>query len=61
MSFGMAGDMPVMGDWDGSGTKKIGVFRNGNWYLDMVGNGTWTPGVDTAMSFGMAGDMFIVK
>ena len=60
ISFGMAGDIPVVGDWNGSGTTKIGVFRNGMWYLDIVGNGTWTPGVDAAMSFGMAGDIPVV-
>ena len=26
-SFGRAGDQPVTGDWNGSGTSKIGVFR----------------------------------
>jgi len=60
MSFGVAGDIPVMGDWDGSGTKKIGVFRNGAWYLDMNGSGVWDASVDTAISFGMTGDVPVV-
>ncbi len=58
--FGTAGDIPVMGDWDGTGTKKIGVFRNGMWYLDMNGNNAWDPGVDVAIPFGTAGDIPVV-
>ena len=38
---GLAGAIPVTGDWTGSGTMKIGVFYNGIWYLDFNGNGTW--------------------
>ena len=57
VSFGMAGDIPVLGDWNGSGTTKIGVFRKGVWYLDTSGSNTWNAGVDTAVSFGMAGDI----
>jgi hypothetical protein len=37
----------------------VGVFRNGNWYLDANGNGKWDPGVDLAFpagSFGLAND-----
>ena len=58
--FGMAGDIPVTGDWDGTGIMRVGVFRNGWWYLDMNGNGTWDPGVDVAISFGQAGDVPVV-
>ena len=60
VSFGMAGDIPVLGDWNGSGTTKIGVFRKGVWYLDTSGSNTWNAGVDTAVSFGMAGDIPVV-
>ena len=56
----MAGDIPVVGDWNGDGKTKIGVFRNGSWYLDANGNNTWEPGVDAAISFGMAGDIPVV-
>ena len=34
-------DIPVVGDWSGSGTTKIGIYRNGAWYLDRNGNGVW--------------------
>ncbi|MBE0598122.1 MAG: hypothetical protein IH614_12710 [Desulfuromonadales bacterium] len=59
-TFGLSTDQPVVGDWDGSGTKKIGVFRNGTWYLDANGNGLWDAGIDTVASFGQAGDIPIV-
>jgi serine-aspartate repeat-containing protein C/D/E len=39
--FGMANATPVAGDWDGSGTTKIGVFFEGLWFLDLNGNGVW--------------------
>ena len=39
--FGMPGAVPVTGDWDGSGTTKIGVFLDGLWFLDLNGNGAW--------------------
>jgi hypothetical protein len=38
---GLAGAIPVVGDWDGSGVTRIGVYWNGSWYLDMNGNGAW--------------------
>jgi predicted RNA-binding protein len=35
-----AGDLPVIGDWNGSGTAKTGVFRNnGVWIIDVNGDG----------------------
>jgi hypothetical protein len=54
--FGVAGDIPVTGDWNGDGFAEIGVFRKGTWYLDTNGNGLWEPGVDTKRQFGMAND-----
>jgi hypothetical protein len=33
--------IPVVGDWDGSGSFKVGVYWNGSWYLDLNGNGVW--------------------
>ena len=35
------GDIPIIGDWDGTGPSKFGVFRNGYWYVDWNGNGAW--------------------
>jgi len=34
-------DKPVAGDWNGDGKSKIGIYRNGAWFLDLNGNGTW--------------------
>jgi hypothetical protein len=31
--FGRAGDFPVMGDWDGNGSKTVGIVRGSTWYL----------------------------
>ena len=60
-SFGAAGDQPVTGDWNGSGSSKIGVFRpsTGAWFLDYNGNGIWDGcSVDVCLaSFGLAGDV----
>ena len=39
--FGQADDLPVVGDWTGSGAMRIGVFnpQTGMWKLDANGNG----------------------
>ncbi|MDP9170156.1 MAG: SBBP repeat-containing protein [Acidobacteriota bacterium] len=58
-SFGTAGDIPIVGDWNGTGKKRIGVFRNGIWYLDLNGNGVLDSG-DAAIAFGQAGDVPVV-
>jgi hypothetical protein len=59
--FGSAGDLPVSGDWDGSGKSKIGVWRptTGQWFLDYNGNGVWDGcSVDVCSAgFGVAGDI----
>jgi len=67
--FGLAGDYPVAGDWDGNGTIKIGVFRCPapgagvcTWYLDENNNGVWdgTFGGDLSFQFGLPGDIPVV-
>jgi hypothetical protein len=62
--FGISGDIPVAGDWDGNGTFEIGVFRpsTGEWFLDYNGNGQWDgPTVDKYISgFGQEGDLPVV-
>ena len=58
--FGIAGDISVVGDWNGDGVAQIGVYRNGDWYLDTNGNGVWDVGVDTRYRFGIAGDIPVV-
>ena len=38
---GLSMDIPVVGDWNKDNKSKIGIYRQGAWYLDMNGNGTW--------------------
>src|SRR5256885_1446450 len=60
-TFGQPDDLPVAGDWDATGTSKIGLFRaaTGDWFLDFNGNGQWDGcGVDKCVtSFGQEGDL----
>jgi hypothetical protein len=58
---GEAGDVPVVGDWTGTGTGKIGVVRQGFlWILDSNGNGQFDA-ADAAFPFGgLAGDVPVV-
>ena len=63
-SFGAPGDIPVVGDWDGSGTDKIGVYRptTAEWFLDLNGNGQWDGcGIDACLGpFGAPDDLPVV-
>ena len=56
------GDIPVVGDWNGDGRTKVGLFRQGFfWILDTNGDGVFKQGVDASYAFGgMAGDIPIV-
>ncbi len=65
--FGLNGDIPVAGDWDGSGVTRIGVFRCPafgvcQWYIDLNNNGQWDgiAGGDAIWSFGLPGDQPVV-
>jgi hypothetical protein len=57
--FGLEGDIPVSGDWDGSGVIRAGVFRKGEWFLDWNNNGRWDEG-DRQFVFGLPGDLPVV-
>jgi hypothetical protein len=59
---GLAGDVPVTGDWTGSGTTKIGLFRSGYyWVLNSTGSGTYVKGQDTEFPWGgIVGDVPVV-
>ena len=35
--FGQAGDIPVVGDWNGDGKDELGVVRDGSWILRVTG------------------------
>jgi hypothetical protein len=58
-SYGIAGDIPIAGDWNATGVKQIGVFRNGIWILDTNGDGILNAG-DKVVSFGQAGDIPVI-
>jgi hypothetical protein len=50
---GIAGAVPVTGNWDGTGITKIGIYQDGAWYLDLNGNGVWDgPATDKQYAFG---------
>ncbi|MGC4005983.1 MAG: SdrD B-like domain-containing protein [Pirellulales bacterium] len=57
--YGTAGDHPIAGDWTGSGSDAIGVFREGTWNLDVDGNGRFDEH-DIGATFGQAGDLPVV-
>ncbi|MDA8100501.1 MAG: hypothetical protein M0042_12865 [Nitrospiraceae bacterium] len=51
---GLTGAVPVVGDWNGDGKTKIGVFIDGVWYLDMNNNWQWDgEGTDVRGVFGV--------
>jgi len=60
-SFGAAGALPVVGDWNGTGSTKIGLFLpdTAEWQLDMNANHSWDGcDIDKCQeSFGGSGDM----
>jgi uncharacterized repeat protein (TIGR02543 family) len=58
-TFGMAGDLPLAGDWNGDGKAGIGVKRGTQWYLDYNDSGTWNSG-DRVYIFGAAGDQPVI-
>jgi hypothetical protein len=59
--FGVPGDIPVVGDWDGSGSLRIGVYRGGSWYVDLDGNHQWDgEPTDRVFNFGVPGDIPVV-
>ncbi len=53
INYGLPGDYPVVGDWDGNGTATIGIYRNGSFYLR---NSNTIGFADIAFSFGAPGD-----
>jgi PKD repeat protein len=58
-NFGITGDLPVSGDWDGDWMSEIGVYRPSThlYYQDYNGNGVWNGSViDRAYNFGITGD-----
>ncbi len=58
-SFGNPSDVPILGDWSGTGHQHLGIFRDGTWFLDVNGNEIYDPG-DRTFLFGQAGDVPLV-
>jgi hypothetical protein len=59
-NFGIAGDIPITGDWNSDGIIEIGIFRPSThlFYLDYNGNGAWNGAVtDRSFNFGITGDI----
>lgn len=57
VGFGQAGDIPLVGDWNGDGIDTPGVFRNGVVYLR---NSNTAGPADITYTFGPAGTKVIV-
>jgi len=61
---GNAGEIPIVGDWNGDGKTKIGIYVRGFWVLDYNGNGQYDgtgAGQDRFIALGgVAGEQPIV-
>jgi len=53
INYGLGGDYPITGDWNGDGIDTIGIYRNGYFYLR---NSNTIGFADIVFSFGMPGD-----
>ncbi len=58
-NYGTPGEQPIAGDWTGNGTRSIGVFHSGTWYLDIDGDGRWSKD-DVKCEFGQPGDIPVI-
>jgi len=57
------GDVPVVGDWNGGGFSKVGIFRQGVWILDVTGGHRFDlsrRGPDLVFQYGLPGDRPVV-
>src|ERR1035437_8960018 len=62
-TFGLTGDIPIVGNWFGTGRKRIGVFRGGPTGVQLNLSGPNTVGVtavDFIGNFGLPGDRPVV-
>jgi hypothetical protein len=59
-SFGLTGDIAVVGNWNGTARQKeVGVFRAGLWILDINGTNSYAPN-DIQAYFGLPGDKPVI-
>jgi hypothetical protein len=54
-SFGLPGDVPVVGHWTGGVRAEIGVYRGGTWLIDLAG-----PDTPFTRQWGLPGDKPLV-
>ena len=61
-TIGETGDKPLLGDWNGDGRTKVGIYRSsaGLFAEDYNGDLTWNQGVDRAGVFGSPGGRPVV-
>ena len=57
IEYGIPGDIPVVGDWNGNGVHTIGVMRGNRWLLR---NSNRAGSPDIGFVFGQAGDIPVV-
>lgn len=55
MSFDLPGAKPVVGDFNGDGYDELALFVDGEWFIDLNGNGAWDPS-DIWLKLGDKGD-----
>ncbi len=55
--YGIAGDLPIVGNWDGDGVETVGIYRNGAFYLR---NSNTAGNADQVFGYGIAGDLPVV-
>jgi hypothetical protein len=53
INYGLPGDYPVVGDWNGDGSVTIGIYRGGSFYLR---NSNTVGFADAVIPFGVPGD-----
>jgi len=58
-AYGLPGDRPIVGNWFGTGRKRIGIFRNGTLVLNLPGSNVYTS-ADFVGSFGLPGDLPVI-
>jgi hypothetical protein len=44
IKFGMRGGRPVVGDFNGDGASDVALYHEGQWFIDLNGNGEWDNG-----------------
>jgi serine-aspartate repeat-containing protein C/D/E len=57
--FGSSLDVPVTGDWTGTGVDSIGIYSDGQWVLDVDGDGKRSE-ADITLRMGEKGDRPVV-